>query len=113
MPVRLEPKVTKRSLTASVKIYFYTLYNAADGKFKEFLASVGNKDAITGNRMFDRGEAVAMILAAAKESKDTGTANAKKGDIYKCIVQFMRAEGLGLKLRKQEYQRLTHQAPAE
>lgn len=110
MPERLEPKNTARSLPASVRIYFYSLYNDASGKFKELLASVGNKDAIHGNRLFDRHHAVTMIKAAASKSSDTTVTSAVDGDIYKCIAVLMRGEGIGLKLRRRDYTRLTHQA---
>jgi len=113
MPERLEPKNTKRSLATSVRIYFYTLYNASNSKFRELLASVGNKDAVTGNRLFDRYQAVEMIKSAAKDAKDTITQTAKEGDVYRCMVNVMRGEKLGLSLRRKEYERLTHQAPAE
>jgi hypothetical protein len=115
LPIRLEPVQTKRSLMANVRIYFYSLYNQTDGKFRTFLASVSNDDAITGNRLFDRHDAVGMIKGLAKEAKDQATGNAKDGEIYKCLVNLMRANQLGLKIRRAEYQRLTHQehAPAE
>jgi predicted butyrate kinase (DUF1464 family) len=113
MPDHLEPKSTSRSLSASVKIYFYTLYNETSGKFRELLASIGNKDAIHKNRLFDRHYAVGMVKDAAKKSGDAAVANAVDGDIYKCIVNLMRGEGLSLKLRRQAYANLTHQAPAE
>jgi hypothetical protein len=113
MPEHLEPKSTKRSLAISVRMYFYALYNAANGTFKDLLASVGNKDAITGNRLFDRHDAVGMIKDTAKKADDSIVQNAKDGDIYKVLVNILRYEGMGLKIRRQEYQRLTHQAPAE
>lgn len=113
VPDRLEPKQTKRTLMVNVRIYFYALYNATNGKFRALLASISNVDAITGNRMFDRAEAVNLIKDAAKDAKDIATGNAKAGEIYRCIVNLMRENGLGLKLRRTEYKRLTHQSPAE
>lgn len=113
LPERLEPRSTSRSLATSVRVYFYSLYNATNGTFKDLLASVGNKDAITGNRLFDRHNAVSMVKAEAKVAKDTATVNAKDGDVYKVLVGIMRQNGMGLRLRRQEYLRLTHQQPAE
>jgi hypothetical protein len=58
-----------------------------------------------------------MIKKAAESAKDTGTVNAQDGDIYRCIVSLMRPHDLGLKLRRQDYKRLTQvprvEAPAE
>jgi hypothetical protein len=113
MPERLEPKSTTRSLTVSVRMYFYALYNSADGKFRNLLASVGNTDSITGNRLFDRHEAVVMIKAMASKAGDTMTTSAKDGHVYRCLVGLMRNNALGLKLRRREYNRLTHQQAAE
>jgi hypothetical protein len=113
LPDHLEPKKTSRSLATSVRIYFYTLYNNANAAFRELLASVGNKDAIHGNRLFDRHVAVGLIKKAALEAKDTLTANANDGDIYRHIVNLMRGEKLGLRLRRNQYRQITHQQPAE
>jgi hypothetical protein len=113
MPERLEPNITKRSLMTAVSVHFYPLYNAAGGKFPGFLASVGNEDSLTLNRLFDRHEAVGMVKAAAKAAQDNITLSAKDGDIYRCIVHLMRTNKLGLKLRKQQYEKLTHQQAAE
>jgi hypothetical protein len=113
MPERLEPKPTKHRLATKVRDYCYELYNAANGRFKSFLASVNNKDAITGNRLFDRHEAVGMIKAAAKDAKDGTVTGASDGDIYRYIVAFMRTNQIGLKIRRQGYKALTHQTPAE
>ena len=113
IPDRLEPKQNKRNLMQNVRIYFYACYNATK-KFRDLLVSIGNEDAVTGNRLFDRHEAVGMIKGAARKAEDIATSDAKDGDIYKCMVDLMRTNGLGLKLRRAEYQRLTHQqAPAE
>ena len=112
MPPRLEPKQTKRSLMISVRGYFYNLYNATNAKFRDLLASVSNQDAITGNRLFDRHDAVGMIKKAAEDAKDALTAQAKDGDIYRCLVHLMKGNDLGLKLRRREYERLTHQKKA-
>jgi len=113
LPDHLEPKKTTRSLAASVRIYFYALYNVASTGFKEMLVSVGNKDAKTGNRLFDRHIAVGMVKTAAKEAKDSETANAKDGDIYQIIVALMRTNNIGQRLRRQQYKQLTQQQPAE
>jgi hypothetical protein len=111
MPDRLEPKSRKRMLLTSVRGYFYPLYNASGPKFRNMLASVNNKTALTGNRNFDRKEAVDMIVSAAKEAKDTATAETKAGEIYRCLVHVMSEhEELKLKLRRQAYERLTQQA---
>jgi hypothetical protein len=108
MPDRLEPKNTARSLMASVKVYFYTLYNGTDKAFRSLLGSIGNKDAITGNRLFDRHEAVGLIKKVARQANDAPTVDAKDGDVYKCLVSLMRVNGIGLKLRKHQYRELTH-----
>ncbi|HEY1859600.1 MAG TPA: hypothetical protein VGG61_04560 [Gemmataceae bacterium] len=114
IPERLEPKVTTRALRESVRVYFYSLYNAASSSFRDLLVSVGNEDAITGNRTFDRHNATIMIKEAAKKADDHMVKNALDGAVYKCIVDFMRENNLGLKLRRREYERLTHQqTPAE
>lgn len=113
MPDHLEPDSTSRSLMVSVRMYFFALYNAADKTFQKYLGSVGNKDSVTGNRLFDRHEAVRMIKKTAKEAKDGVTENAYDGDIYKCIVSLMRKKGMGQRLRSQQYRELTHRAPAE
>ena len=115
MPDRLTPKATKFTLAMSVRKYFYALYNVTNSAFKEMLISVGNRDAVTGNRMFDRHEAVRQIKDAARAAKDTETVDASDGDIYKYISREQKKQGHGLKLRRREYARLTHQqvAPAE
>jgi hypothetical protein len=97
---------------ASVRIYFFGLYNASKGDFREWLVSVGNNDALTGNRLFDRHNAVGMIKQAARDAKDSLTADARDGDIYRCLVNLLRYSGLGLKLRRAEYLRITTQAEA-
>jgi len=112
MPERLEPKSSAHSLMTSVKVYFYKLYNGADKTFRNFLASVSNKDSITDNRMFDRYKAVEMIVKAASDAKDISIMDAKEGQIYKCVSRIMRQNNMGLRLRRQEYKRLTQQ-PAE
>lgn len=113
IPERLEPPKSTRSLMSSVRIYFYTLYNATNAKFRDLLVSVGNKDAITGNRLFDRHDAVGMIKDAAKKAEDSIVSNAKDGDIYRCIVNLMSKNGMGLRVRRQQYRQLTHENPAE
>jgi hypothetical protein len=113
VPERLEPKKTARSLMQSVRIYFYSLYNSTNAAFRDLLASVGNTDSKTGNRLFDRHNATLMIKEAAKKAEDVTVLGAKDGEIYQCIVRVMRQNNLGLKLRRAEYKRLTHQQPAE
>ena len=111
IPERLEPKKTSHRLMTAVRGYFYSLYNDNSDSFRKFLASVDNKTAITGNRQFDRKEAVDMIVMAAKDAKDAMTAKAKAGDIYHCLVNAMREHPeLKLRLRRQEYQRLSQAA---
>jgi hypothetical protein len=109
MPDRLTPKANTRSLAASVRIYFFALYNSANTAFKDMLASVGNRDAKTGNRLFDRHEAVKQIKEAAKAAKDTETADALDGEIYKHVVHILSKQGLGLKLRRAQYAQLTRE----
>jgi hypothetical protein len=113
MPAHLPPQADQaRSLAFNVRGYFRTLYESNEA-FRDHLASVGNKDAITGNRLFDRREAVDMIKEAATKAKDSLTVNAKAGEIYKYVTRIMGKNGLGLKLRREAYKALTHQAPAE
>lgn len=113
MPDKVVPKSTNRTLMASVRTYFYQLYNAGNGMFKKYLASVNNKTAITKNRMFDRAKAVDMIVVAADKADDKATAEAAPGEIYRCIVHIMNGhEALRLKSRRAEYQRLQHQPAA-
>jgi len=111
VPVKLEPRNTARTLSVQVSGYFYSLWSVE--AFRNFLASVGNKDSITGNRLFDRYRAVAMIKAAAAKAEDKITENAKDGDIYKYVVHLMGKNGMGLQTRRKQYNALTHQAPAE
>lgn len=113
VPERLEPKSANRTLMVNVRSYFYTLYNASGDQFRKLLVSVGNKDAITGNRLFDRYQAVDMIKNAAAKAEDEITVNAKHGDVYFCLSRLMRQHDMGLKLRRQEFARLTHRAAAE
>jgi hypothetical protein len=113
MPERLEPKNTARTLMVSVRGYFYALYNSTNKAFVDLLASVGHKDSIHGNRLFDRHVAVGMIKKAALDAKDTFTANAKDGDVYRCIVNLMSQHDMGLKLRRSQYRAIMQQVPAE
>jgi hypothetical protein len=114
IPERLVPRNAARSLQTNVRSYFYSLYNSNAATFRNLLVSVGNKDAVTGNRLFDRHVAVGLIKTAAKEAQDTITLNAKDGDVYKCLVVCMRShDELKLKLRRQQYDQLTHQQAAE
>jgi hypothetical protein len=94
----------------SVRTYFYALYNIVDDTFRSRLASVRNADAVTENRMFDRYEAVNLIRQAAKKADDAVVMAATAGKIYQCVTKIMRDNGLGLKLRRAQYDRLTHQA---
>jgi hypothetical protein len=111
VPTKLEPKSAKRTLMMSVRSYFYTLYNADSDKFRELLGSVGNKDAVTGNRYFDRHEAVKMIKEAAIKAQDDSTVEALDGDVYRCLVNVMRGHAeLSLKWRRQQYLQFTQQA---
>lgn len=110
MPERLEPKTSARSLAASVRRYFYAVYNS-DPKFKTYLASVGNKDAITGNRHFDRHVAVEFLKEAAKAASDDCFKNVTDGEVYKYLThEIARWDDLKLKHRRLEYQRFTQQA---
>ena len=114
VPERLEPKNANRSLLQNVRGYFYTLYNSTDSTFREFLVSVGNKDAVTGNRYFDRHQAVGMIKKLAAIAKDTITLEAKDGEIYRCLLSVMKNhDELKLKLRRNQYRQLEHQQAAE
>jgi hypothetical protein len=101
LPERLEPKNAKRSLLQNARGYFYALYNSDDDTFRDLLASVGNKDAVTGNRLFDRHQAVGMMKEQAKRANDTITLEAKDGDIYRCLVKLMNGhDDLSLKQRR-------------
>jgi hypothetical protein len=111
MPARLVQKRTARSLGSAVRGYFYPAYNS-NARFKRHLQSVGNNDSVTKNRMFDRFIAVSVIREMARAAKDTMTAEAPEGHIYGCLVGIMRSENLGLKLRREQYRRLTHQQQA-
>jgi hypothetical protein len=111
IPERLEPKHPKRALMTSVRGYFYPLYNATSPDFRTMLASVDNKTAVTKNRMFDRKEAIDLIVKAAEKANDTETVKAKAGDIYQCLVHVMNEHTeLKLKLRRQEYLRIQQAA---
>lgn len=113
MPAHLEPQGTEMSLAPRVRGYFYDLYNAANSAFRGLLESVDNKTAKTGNRYFDRHEAVRLIKDAAEDAKDGVTQNAKDGEIYRHIVNILRNHDLGLKQRRLEYKRQPHATPAE
>jgi len=117
IPETLEPKNIKRSLLQNVRGYFYPLYNSTDNSFRELLVSVGNEDAITGNRMFDRYQAVERIKQAATKANDTITSQASYGDVYKCLVKVMNGHPeLKPKLRRIEHRRFeqaAHQQAAE
>jgi len=114
LPDRLEPKRPKRALLTSVRTYFYPLYNATSAEFRNLLASVDNETAVTRNRLFDRKEAIDMIVKAADKAGDEVTTMAKAGDIYQCLVHVMSEHTeLKLKLRRQEYKRIQQQAAAD
>lgn len=114
LPAHLEPKHAKRSLLTSVRGHFYSLYNSPNDAFRKMLASVDNKTAITGNKNFDRKEAVDLIVKAAEKTGDTATAQAKAGSIYQCLNRVMGDHvELKLKLRRQEYLRLQAQDQQE
>ncbi len=109
LPDRLEPKSKHRALTTSVREYFYPLYNGNE-KFRSLLESVDNETSVTKNRFFDRKEAVDMIVAVAKRAENTVVTEAKAGEVYKCLVSVMNGhEELKLKLRRNEYRRLSQQ----
>ena len=114
IPDHLEPAASSRALITAVRGYFYVLYNnrAAQGAtFREYLKSIGNDDAVTKNRTFDRHEAVRMIKKQATDANDTATADAADGKVYECMVAVMRAHPeLRLRLRRRDYERLTQQA---
>jgi hypothetical protein len=116
VPEHLEPKSANRSLLHRVRGYFYALYNSTDNTgadFREYLSSVGNKDAVTANYHFDRWHAVNMIKIAAKRANDTATTEAKDGIIYKHLVNVMRPHvELRLKQRRIQYKRQEHQQQA-
>jgi hypothetical protein len=97
-----------------VRGHFYKLYNNNDDKrFQELLASVGNVDAITGNRLFDRHEAVRMIKISAEAAKDNDVLEALDGHVYRCIVHIMNENDVGLRSRRKAYEQLTHRQAAE
>lgn len=113
VPARLEPRATARTLMHSTRALFYALWNGADATFRNLLASVGNDDAITGNRMFDRHEAITLMRKAAEKqaARDLVFLEAKAGDIYRCLVRILRDHDLGLKIRREQFNRLTHDTP--
>ena len=114
VPDHLAPAASSRALITAVRGYFYNLYNnrAAQGaSFREYLKSIGNKDAVTKNRIFDRHEAVRMIKKSATDANDASTADAADGQVYQCMVSVMRVHPeLRLRLRRADYQRLTRSA---
>jgi hypothetical protein len=114
VPDRLDPARTRHSLMTNVRFRFFQLWNSAEAKvktqFHQLMASVGNDDSINKSRAYDRCKAVDMIVSAA--GADATINGAKPGDILKCLSAIMRQNGMGLRLRRREYQRLTH-APAE
>lgn len=116
VPDKLDPKVTKRALMTNVRLRFFQLWHSAEAKvktsFHQLMASVGSKDSINKNRGYDRAKAVDMIVAAAAKDGDVVVVDAAPGDILKCLSLIMAENGMGLRLRRREYQRLTH-SPAE
>jgi hypothetical protein len=118
VPDRLVPPQTKRSLMTNVRLRFLYLWNDAEAKlkitFRKLLASTSERDSVNKSRSYDRSEAVNMIIASAKETKDVIVIDAAPGDILKCLSALMRENGMGLRLRRRELARLTHSAsPAE
>jgi hypothetical protein len=99
LPERIEPRSTARSLGASVRFFFIPLFNNSED-FRAYLASVGNEDSITKNRLFDRFKAITMLVATARDAGDYVLPQATEGEIYKHITNIMRREGLGLRARK-------------
>jgi hypothetical protein len=118
VPDRLDPQHTKHSLMTNVRLLFFRLWNGTEAKakarFHQLMASVGNDDSVNKSRAYDRCTAVNMIVEAA--GADSVINGAKPGDILKCLSVIMRQNGMGLRLRRREYQRLTHSpspSPAE
>jgi hypothetical protein len=115
VPDQLNQKHTKRSLMTNVRVLFFRLWNGAEVKakahFHQLMASVGNDDSVNKSRAYDRCKAVDMIVNASGD--DSVINGAKPGDILRCLSLIMRENGMGLKLRRREYQRLTHATPAE
>lgn len=113
MPDRLEPKSTARTLMHSVKHYFYVSFNSPSDEFRDYLASVSNKDALTGNRFFDRHVAVEMLVKAAKAAGDPCFENVTHGKIFQMISRIMADHPeIALKHRREEYRRLTQSRQA-
>jgi hypothetical protein len=115
VPDKLDPKHTKRSLMTNVRLRFFQLWNSAEAKvkdtFHQLMASVSNDDSVNKSRSYDRAKAVDMIVSVA--GSDAVINGAKPGDILKCLSHVMRENGMGLRLRRREYARLTHASPAE
>ena len=115
VPDKLDPQHTKRSLMTNVRLLFFQLWNSAEAKvktrFHSLMASVGNGDSVNKSRAYDRCKAVDMIVE--KAGQDATVNGALPGDILKCLSVIMRENGMGLRLRRREYQRLTHARPAE
>ena len=111
MPAHLDRRPSSRSLAMAVCGYFFDIYNNKPNE-RQWLASVGREDSVTGNRMFDRHYYVLAIKAMAKEAKDLMTVSASDWQIWNIVSGEMRGYGLGLKLRRQQYQLLTHQQDA-
>jgi uncharacterized protein YecA (UPF0149 family) len=114
VPDKLEPMHTKRSLMTNVRLRFFQLWNNAEAKLKtqfhQLMASVGNGDSVNKSRAYDRCKAVDMIVNVS--GNDTVINGAKPGDILKCLSVIMRENGMGLRLRRREFQRLTHSPSA-
>lgn len=109
LPDKLSPPKSNTLLSA-VRRYFYELYNT-NPTFKTYLASVGNKDAVTGNRFFDRHEAVKAIRDAAAEARDKCFDRVTDGIIYKHMTHIMNShEDLKLQARRRQYEQLTQAA---
>jgi len=112
LPTHLDPQNSTRALKSSVRVYFEQLFNSSEA-FRDYLASVGNRDSITKNRLFDRHNAILMIKASAKKAGDSFVEGADEGIVYKHVVSIMRDRGLGLRVRRAAYLQLTHMQAAE
>lgn len=113
----LVQKTTKRSLMTNVRMRFFQLWNSGEAKaratFHKLMASTSNgDDSVNKSRVYDRCEAVNMIIAVAKEAKDAIVTDAKPGDILRCLAVIMRQNEMGLKLRRQQYKSLMHSPSA-
>lgn len=111
IPDHLEPRATSRSLGMAVRAYLLSLFNTKPA-VRAWLQSVSNHDSQSGVRMFDRHYVVLEIKNAAKDAKDLMTMSASDGAIWHICAGLLRAYGLGLRLRREQYRLLTHQQQA-